>query len=86
MLTQLATAGWGLDWLWPFLLGYPAEKVAVIDEVSTALHSETCHNHEATATEIKLDKHAVLCVNVMCLMTCLGLGVNAEDTLPFSCT
>ena len=26
-------AGWGLDWLWPFLLGYPSEKVAIIDEV-----------------------------------------------------
>ena len=26
-------AGWGLDWLWPFLLGYPPEKVAIIDEV-----------------------------------------------------
>ena len=26
-------AGWGLDWLWPFLLGYPPKQVAFIDEV-----------------------------------------------------
>ena len=29
-------AGWGLDWLWPFLLGYPQNKIAVIDQVSIA--------------------------------------------------
>ena len=28
-----AYAGWGLDWLWPFLLGHPLEKIAIIDEV-----------------------------------------------------
>ncbi|KAA6420076.1 MAG: hypothetical protein FRX49_09925, partial [Trebouxia sp. A1-2] len=28
-----ADTGWGLDWLWPFLLGYPSQKVAIIDEV-----------------------------------------------------
>ncbi|KAL6776590.1 hypothetical protein ACKKBG_A21765 [Auxenochlorella protothecoides x Auxenochlorella symbiontica] len=25
--------GWGLDWIWPDLLGYPSDKIAVIDEV-----------------------------------------------------
>lgn len=24
---------WGLDWIWPDLLGYPSDKIAVIDEV-----------------------------------------------------
>lgn len=28
-----AEYGWGLDYLWPFLLGYPDDKVAVIDAV-----------------------------------------------------
>ncbi|DBB15097.1 TPA: hypothetical protein ACH3X3_004108 [Trebouxia sp. C0006] len=28
-----AETGWGLDWLWPFLLGCPSEKIAIIDEV-----------------------------------------------------
>lgn len=26
-------AGWGLDWLWPFLLGYPSQQVAFIDDI-----------------------------------------------------
>ena len=26
-------AGYGLDWIWPFLLGYPQDRIAVIDEV-----------------------------------------------------
>ena len=26
-------AGHGLDWVWPFLLGYPQDKIAVIDDV-----------------------------------------------------
>lgn len=29
----LINAGYGLDWIWPFLLGYPQERIAVIDEV-----------------------------------------------------
>ena len=28
-----ALAGWGLDFVWPYLLGYPADRLAVIDEV-----------------------------------------------------
>ena len=28
-----AAAGWGLDCVWPFLLGYPRDKVAVLDDV-----------------------------------------------------
>lgn len=31
--TLFPCAGWGLDWLWPFLLGYPARQVAFIDDV-----------------------------------------------------
>ena len=27
------TSGWGLDYLWPKLLGYPKNKIAIIDEV-----------------------------------------------------
>ena len=26
-------AGHGLEWLWPFLLGYPQDKIAVIKEI-----------------------------------------------------
>lgn len=26
-------AGWGLDWVWPFLLGFPPDKVAFLDDV-----------------------------------------------------
>ncbi len=26
-------AGHGLDWVWPFLLGYPQDKIAAIDDV-----------------------------------------------------
>jgi hypothetical protein len=28
----LSKSGWGLDLLWPFLLGYPTDRIAVIDE------------------------------------------------------
>lgn len=27
------TSGWGLDYLWPKILGYPTNKIAIIDEV-----------------------------------------------------
>ncbi|KDD75400.1 hypothetical protein H632_c702p0, partial [Helicosporidium sp. ATCC 50920] len=30
---MFASVGWGLDYVWPFLLNYPRDKVAVIDEV-----------------------------------------------------
>ena len=26
-------AGWGLDFVWPFLLRYPRDKIAVVDQV-----------------------------------------------------
>ena len=26
-------AGHGLDWVWPFLLGYPQEKIAIINDI-----------------------------------------------------
>jgi hypothetical protein len=26
-------AGWGLDWVWPYLLRYPRDSIAVIDEI-----------------------------------------------------
>lgn len=26
-------AGHGLDWVWPFILGYPQEKIAIINDV-----------------------------------------------------
>ena len=25
--------GHGLDWVWPFLLGYPQEKIAIINDI-----------------------------------------------------
>jgi len=27
------TAGHGLDWVWPFILGYPQEKIAIINDI-----------------------------------------------------
>lgn len=32
-MTVVLHTGHGLDWVWPFLLGYPQEKIAYIDEV-----------------------------------------------------
>ncbi len=29
--------GWGLDFVWPFLLKYPRNKIAVIDQVWGAM-------------------------------------------------
>jgi hypothetical protein len=30
-----ADTGWGLDFIWPFLLGFPRTKVAIVDAVCT---------------------------------------------------
>ena len=30
---QLNHSGWGYDYLWPYLLGYPKDKIAIIDAV-----------------------------------------------------
>ncbi|KAL6776593.1 hypothetical protein ACKKBG_A21770 [Auxenochlorella protothecoides x Auxenochlorella symbiontica] len=38
--------GWGLDWLWPALLSYPPDKVAVIDEVCV-YHPKTDRKNSA---------------------------------------
>jgi hypothetical protein len=32
-LLPAPAAGWGLDFVWPFLLRYPKQQIAVIDEV-----------------------------------------------------
>ena len=29
----MVAAGWGLDFVWPFLLKYPKDKIAVLDDV-----------------------------------------------------
>ena len=45
-LVASVPAGWGLDWLWPFLLDYPAGKIAIIDEVrSTHCTMSLCVLH-----------------------------------------
>ena len=31
--TPHCAEGHGLDWIWPYLLGYPQDRIAVIDEV-----------------------------------------------------
>lgn len=28
-----ARTGWGLDFIWPFIMGYPRDRIAVIDDV-----------------------------------------------------
>ena len=29
----MTDAGYGLDWVWPLLMGFPQDRVAIIDEV-----------------------------------------------------
>jgi hypothetical protein len=31
---SLSESSWGLDYLWPYILGYPSDKIAVIDSVA----------------------------------------------------
>jgi hypothetical protein len=33
-----SVSGWGLDFLWPYLLGYPKDRIAVLDE-TPVLHT-----------------------------------------------
>eukprot|EP00887_Chlorella_sp_A99_P005466 scaffold1.g5466.t1 len=48
-----AYVGWGLDFVWPFLLKYPKDKIAVIDQVcvfhppSTGLKSNSVYSADA---------------------------------------
>lgn len=34
-------SNWGIEWLWPKLLGYPEDKIAIVDAV-TATHTRPC--------------------------------------------
>jgi len=31
---NLTYSGWGYDWVWPFLLGNPIDKIAIIDDIT----------------------------------------------------
>ncbi len=33
LLHHSIAAGWGLDFVWPFLLRYPRDRIAVVDQV-----------------------------------------------------
>jgi hypothetical protein len=37
----MSASGWGLDFLWPFLLGYPTNRISVIDE-TPVVHTRPC--------------------------------------------
>ena len=38
-LVGVPAAGAGLEWVWPWLAGYPKDKIAIIDDVCI-LHTE----------------------------------------------
>lgn len=48
-----AHAGHGLQWLWPFLLGYASRKTAILDEVCV-LHP---HNHMQYLLKLDVEAH-----------------------------
>ncbi|KAL0046279.1 hypothetical protein WJX82_007868 [Trebouxia sp. C0006] len=44
-----SASGHGLDWVWPFLLGYPQDKIAVIDDVCVIHPKKTLQREGKTS-------------------------------------
>jgi hypothetical protein len=42
----ITESGWGLDLLWPKLLGYPKDKIAIIDKIVIDHTKEVGKNYE----------------------------------------
>lgn len=54
----LSQSGWGLDWVWPSILGYPKNKIAIIDS-AVAYHTRPVGNNYAGLTPTLDEKKLV---------------------------